>query len=286
MKKLHVFWHLPAALVLGLGLGLLISWVIAPVEITDTAPSLLRTDFKDEYRALIAAAYASTGDLAQAKSRLETVNDADPIAALEMQAQRSLAAGDSPQSLENIAALAADLDYEVSSTQVTATSTRFITQTPRPPPQTGTPPTPTVTSTPEAATATLTPIPINTRTPRFTPTASLTPGAPYILQTQDEICSTNISEALLMVYVSDASQKAVSGAEIIIEWAGQEEHFFTGLKPELGDGYADYTMDPNQSYAVRLADGSVAVTELSPPPCKDDDGNPYWGSLRLRFPQP
>lgn len=286
MKNPRDLWHLPAALVLGLGLGLLISWVIAPLEITDTAPSLLRTDFKDEYRALIAAAYASTGDLAQANTRLETLNDAGSIAALEMQAQRELAAGDSPQSLENIAALAADLAYEVNAAQVTATSTRFITQTPRPPTQTGTPPTPTTTPTPEAATATLTPIPVNTRTPRFTPSASPTPGAPYILQTQDEICSANISEALLMVYVSDASQKALPGAEIIIEWDGQEEHFFTGLKPELGEGYADYAMDPNQSYAMRLAAGSVAVTELSPPPCTDDEGNAYWGSIRLRFQQP
>lgn len=286
MKKLRDLWHLPLALALGLGLGLAISWIIAPLEVTDTNPSLLRDDFKIEYRSLVAAAYLSTGDLARAKERLAPLNDADIIAALERQAQRELAEGANTVFVNPVAKLAADLSNEVASTQVTATSTRFLTQTPRPPTATGTPPTPTITETPEAATATLTPIPQNTRTPRFTSTPSQTPGAPYLLQTQDEICSTNISEALLMIYVNDASQKAISGVEVIVEWDEEEEHFFTGLKPELGEGYADFAMDPAQSYAVHLANGSSVATNLSAPPCTDDDGNAYWGSIRLRFQRP
>ncbi|MBT3188295.1 MAG: hypothetical protein HN736_12275 [Anaerolineae bacterium] len=283
MKKIPAPWHLIIGLILGLGLGLVISWGIAPVETTDAPPSLLRSDFKDKYRALIAYAYASTDDFDRAKDRLASLNDSNSIEALQSQAQRALADDASPESVDALAALAADLEYETIATQITATSTRFFTQTPRASTQTGTPSTPSPT---EAATLTLTPIPINTRTPPATTEASLTPGAPYILQTQDEICSTNISEGLMMVYVSDASQKAVSGVEIIIEWDGNEEHFFTGLKPELGNGYADFTMDTNRSYSLRLAAGSTATTELSAPPCQDDDGNHYWGSLRLRFQQP
>ena len=286
MKKILDSWHLLAGIILGLGLGLLISWVIAPVELTDAPPSLLRTDFKDGYRALIASAYASTGDLERAEERLVILNDPDIITALESQAERSLTNGKSPESLEALIVLAAALKGESSTVQVTNTPIPFHTETPSLPTQTGTPPTPTTTSTPEAATATLTPIPINTRTPRATTVASLTPGAPYILATQDEICSTNISEGLLMVYVSDSSKKAVAGAEIIIEWDGKEEHFFTGLKPELGNGYADFAMDENKSYSLRLEAGSVAISGLGAPPCQDDDGNHYWGSMRLRFEQP
>lgn len=287
MKRIRAPWHLLLGLILGLGLGLVISWVLAPVEYTDAPPSLLRTDFKDGYRALIASAYASTGDLDRAKERLATLNDANSITALESQAQRALAEGNSPKSLDALAALAADLADQVSATQITATSTRFLTQTPRLPTQTGTPPTPTEDkSTPEPAIATLTPIPIYTRTPRATREASPTPGAPYVLQTKDEICSVNISEGLLMVYVSDASQKALPGVEIIVEWDGNEEHFFTGLKPELGNGYADFAMETNKSYSLHLALGSSAVTNLSAPPCQNKDGNHYWGSLRLKFEQP
>ena len=143
-----------------------------------------------------------------------------------------------------------------------------------------------VNTTPEAPISTPTEVPIYTRTPAATTTAIPTVGAPYILITQDEICSTNISEGLLMVYVSDAAQKPVPGAEVIIEWDGNEEHFFTGLKPELGDGYADFLMEPNRSYALRLAVGSTATGGLSAPPCQDSNGNHYWGSLRLKFQQP
>ncbi|MCP4139233.1 MAG: hypothetical protein GY755_02890 [Chloroflexi bacterium] len=286
MKKILTFWHLLAGLLLGFGLGLAISWIIAPLELTDAPPSLLRTDFKDGYRALIASAYASTGDLERAEERLATLNDPDIITALENQTNRTSTNEDSPESLETLNALVIALKGESPAKQITNTPTPFYTQTPQLPTKTGTPATPTITFTPEAATATLTPIPINTRTPRATTEASLTPSTPYILATQDELCSTNISEGLLMVYVSDASKKAVPGAEIIVEWDGKEEHFFTGLKPELGNGYADFAMEANKSYALRLAAGSVAVSGLGAPPCQDDDGNHYWGSIRLRFEQP
>ena len=287
MKTERVPWHLLVALALGLGLGLLISWVIAPTAYTDTPPSQLRSDFKDGYRSIIAAAYASTGDLERAKERLSTLNDADTIIALESQAQRTLAEEDAPESFDALAALAADLAHEISATQVTATSTKFLTQTPRVSLPTGTVATPTEdNSTPEPASATLTPIPFNTRTPRATREASPTPRAPFILQTQDAICSTNISEGLLMVFVSTSSQKALPGVEIIVSWNGNEEHFFTGVKPELGNGYADFAMVPNQNYSLRLATGSTAVSGLSIPSCENEDGNQYWGSLRLKFEQP
>jgi len=287
MKMDKIPWHLLAGLILGLGLGLLISWVIAPIEYIDAPPSLLRSDFKDEYRSLIAAAYASTGDLERAENRLATLGDANSIGALESQAQRAVASGEGFASRNAIAELAADLAQKNVSIQVSATSTRFLTQTPLPPTLTGTPPTPTkIKATPEPATVTLTPVPVFTRTPRSTATASPTPGAPYMLQSQDEVCSTNISEGLLMVYVSNAAKKAVPGIEIIVEHDGGEEHFFTGLKPELGHGYADYAMDTSKIYTLRLATGSSAVMGLSAPPCQDKNGDHYWGSLRLRFLQP
>ena len=89
-----------------------------------------------------------------------------------------------------------------------------------------------------------------------------------------------------MIYVSDASQKAVPGVEVIVSWDGNEEHFFTGLKPELGDGYADFSMDPSRSYSARLVNGGAGTFNLSAPPCQDDEGNHYWGSIRLRFQEP
>ena len=287
MKMDKIPWQLLAGLILGLGLGLLISWVIAPIEYIDAPLSILRSDFKDDYRSLIASAYASTSDLGRAEKRLATLGDANSIDLLESQAQRALASGEPSASRNAIAELAADLAQKKVSNLVTATSTRFLTQTSLPPTPTGTPPTPTkIIATSEPATATLTPVPIYTRTPRSTTTASPTAGAPFMLLSQDEICSTNISEGLLMVYVSDSAQNSISGVEIIVERDGDEEHFFTGLKPELGHGYADYAMDASQRYSLHLAAGSTAVSELIAPPCQDSNGDHYWGSIRLRFQQP
>jgi len=285
MKKILNSWHLLGGLILGVGLGLVISWVLLPQATTKAVPSMLQNDFKDSYRSLIAVAYASTGDLPRAKSRLSALGDVDMVGAIESQAQRALAEGDSPESLEALAILAVNLRKETALTQITATATEFLTQ-PSHISTIGTSSTPTIAFIDDEAVATVTPIPFFTRTPIATTEASPTARAPYILKTQDEICSTNISEALLMVFVSDASQKELSGVEIIISWDGNEEHFFTGLKPELNRGYADFMMEPNQNYSLRLAAGSTAASNLSAPACQDEDGHHYWGSLRLKFEQP
>ena len=56
-------WDILFALLVGLGAGLVYAWMIAPRGATDTQPRTLRADFKDQYRSLIAAAYAATGNL-------------------------------------------------------------------------------------------------------------------------------------------------------------------------------------------------------------------------------
>lgn len=291
MNMERIPWHLLIGLALGIGLGLVISWGIAPAAYTNTTPSTLRNNFKDSYRALIASAYTSTNDLERAQNRLTALEDENPVEALTIQAQRELATGDLQQS-EALAGLAAALQTDgepVTATKPTntepadqplrATSTVTLivpnhdaTREPK--------------STPDIPISTPTDVPLSTRTPAPTSTPIPTIGAPYVLVTQDEVCSENISEGLLMVFVSDARQNPIPGVEVVVEWGGNEEHFYTGLKPELGRGYADFSMQPNQSYSLRLATGSTAVANLSAPACQDQDGNHYWGSLRLRFQQP
>ncbi len=102
-------WLLLLLLVLGVGLGLLYAWVISPVKYVDTTPDSLRADFKDRFRSSIAAAYAATGNLDRARARLEQFGDPNSIEALNAQAQRMLAAGDSYGSVEQVAQLAVDL---------------------------------------------------------------------------------------------------------------------------------------------------------------------------------
>jgi hypothetical protein len=76
------------------------------------------------------------------------------------------------------------------------------------------------------------------------------------------------------------------GIKIVITWDGGEEGFFTGLKPELGDGYADYLMTPNITYTVQLASGSDVATGVSAPTCQASDGGTFLGGIKLTFQRP
>jgi hypothetical protein len=82
-------WYLLTGLVIGIGLGVLYGWVIAPRAYT--VPGALRLDQKDHYRLMTALAYQSDADLVRAKARLKLLNDADPVRILVEQARRTLA---------------------------------------------------------------------------------------------------------------------------------------------------------------------------------------------------
>jgi hypothetical protein len=101
-----------------------------------------------------------------------------------------------------------------------------------------------------------------------------------------EVCNPIIGEPQLQIFVSNAAGIGIPGVEIIITWGDSEEHFFTGLKPDIDIGYADYTMNPEISYTLQVADGGEIISNLLAPQCTDGDGDVYWGSLRLIFSHP
>ena len=270
-------WYLLTGLLIGLVLGLLVAWVLAPVEYVDTAPASLRPDFKDQYRSVIASAYLVTSDLGRAQSRLSLLSDVDPLQALTLQAQNALAAGDPDGSAYALARLADALKQSPNEASLSPTPVlnASLTQSP-------------------AGGATLTPTrrpnailtPIYTPTPRPTRTPTPTVGAAFVVVAPESVCDLNLSEGLMQIEVKDVAGQPIPGVEIIISWEDGEEHIFTGLKPELGNGYADFVMKPNVGYSVQLASGSQLVTNLSAPSCQTDSGDSYRGSIRLLFQQP
>jgi hypothetical protein len=278
-------WYLLTGLLIGLALGLLVAWVISPVEYVDTAPASLRADFKEGYRSMIASAYLATGDLGRAQSRLSLLGDADPEQALTLQAQSALASGDPDGSAYALTRLADALKQSPNEASLSPTPELIASITQSPPGSA------TITPTHRPSSA-LTPIYILTPRPTRTPTPTV--GAAFVLVSQENVCDVNLSEGLLQVEVQDAAGQPVPGAEIIIFWEGGEEHIFTGLKPELGNGYADFIMTPNIVYTVQLArwDGSSIaaqhqpVTNLTAPSCPTDGGDSYHGGIRLLFQQP
>lgn len=288
MKNRRFLWEWLIALVLGFGLGLGYAWVISPVEYVDAEPQVLRADFKDRFRAVAAAAYASNGDLDRARARLSLLGDPDPAQALAAQAQRMVAAGEPLEAVQPVALLASALQGEVAGnppTEIIPTNSPEPTQ---PAVTTSTDSTlvPGTTQPIIEAEPTSTPIPVVTATsrPTLAPTATL--GAPFQLVGQDTICEPELAEGLLQIVVTNATRKQIPGAEIIVSWSDGEEHIFTGLKPELGHGYADYQMSPDVIYSVRMADGGTPATDITPPACTATDDGIYPGGMRITFQQP
>ena len=265
----HGYWYLLTAALIGLGLGLIYAWVLSPVKYVDAAPASLRADFKDQYRLLIASSYIATGDLGRAQARLALLKDADPAQALNAQAQRLLLAGD-PNHASTVLMMLAN------AIQPTAASP---TAPPFPPPASTA-----LTPTGAATSATLTANSSPTPHPSATPTS--TPGAPFAVTTQEKVCDPNLKSGLLQVEVRDAAGRGVPGVGILITWNDGQEEFFTGFKPQLGDGYADFTMAPQVVYSVQLASNSSQATGLSAPDCSGQAGATYLGGLHLVFQQP
>lgn len=272
------------ALALGFGLGATYAWLISPLRIADDSPRALRADFKDRFRAAIAAAYASTGDLERARARLALLGDPDPAQALTAQAQRMLAAGESLESVRQVALLASILQgQQIAPSPLASPTSNATLSSPLPVEATFTPEPALLSTDTQPAGASLPPA---TSTPRPTRTPTATLGAPYQLVGQDTLCDPDLTEGLLQVIVINAVRRPVPGAEIIVAWSSGEEHFFTGLKPELGNGYADFVMTPQTIYSVRMADGGATASDLSAPVCTATDGSSYYGGLRITFQQP
>ncbi len=280
-------WEWLIAIVVGFSLGLLYAWVISPIRYIDTTPNTLRADFKDQFRIAIAAAYASTHDLGRAKARLALLGDSDSDQALIAQAQRMLAAGESIDVVQQVAQLAANLLGGVAQIQPSATATATVSQKTAIPTAAATG---SATDTPiipvESPTIESTPAIVFTPTPRPTHTPVPTPGAPYILVAQDTVCNSNLTDGLMQITVVDKHNHQIPGVEIIIAWSGGEEHFFTGLKPEIANGYADYIMQAGISYTVRVGESGTPTPNLTAANCTDSGGQIFTGGLHLTFQQP
>jgi hypothetical protein len=164
--------------------------------------------------------------------------------------------------------------------EFTPTATNTITPTATTTPTLG--PTNTASPTPRD---TNTPEPTRTPLPTRTPTPTLAP--PFVLDNQIQVCNPNLAESQIQVFINNAAGQGVPGVEIIITWDGGQETFFTGLKPEIDVGYADYVMTPEEVYTLQVSGGGQLISGLTSPECEDSStGQRYWGSWRMIFKHP
>jgi len=291
-------WDILLALLIGLVIGVAYAWVVSPLHLVDTQPSTLRADFKDQFRIAIAASYAANGNLPRAQARLALLNDGNPAETLSAQAQRTIASGQFTQA-DQLAALAfaiengsEPLEPAVSPTVGNFQSVPTNEQIAQEPTITAFPSpeeipfqpteTPSSIETPFIVTQTN----LGTATPRPTRTPIPTIGAPFKLISIDTVCDPNLPERLLQVIVLNSNRRQMAGVKILVTWDTGGEDFFTGLKPELGNGYADFVMFPDTNHAVQLAQGSEIATDLVPSDCQTPSGEAYLGGYKLTFQQP
>ena len=96
-------------LVVGLGAGLYVGWVVSPVEYTDTDPASLAQIYKDDYVLIIATRYAGDGNLETARAGLQTLGFAEAGADVVDVAQRFIATRQPESDIRRLVALAAGL---------------------------------------------------------------------------------------------------------------------------------------------------------------------------------
>ncbi|MEP6895577.1 MAG: hypothetical protein ABI986_08215 [Chloroflexota bacterium] len=278
-------------LLFGLGLGLAYSWLIAPLQVVDADPIALRADFKDNYRSAIAAAYAATGNLPRARARLALIGDTNSIDTLNAQAQRVIANGEFKQA-DQLVALASALENGTSQVALPTSTVENIVPVITESTSTLPPPPPDIplefTETPQATETQNvdTQVIVSTATPRPTRTLVPTVGVPFKLIAQDTVCDNTLPDGLLQVFIFNSKHRQIAGAKLIITWDNGEEQFFTGLKPEVGNGYADYSMSPDITYTLRLATGSDIASGLIAPTCQTPTGETFLGGIKLAFQQP
>jgi len=300
--KLRHWLFLVLGCALGLALGLFITWQVWPVEYYDIDPVDLRSEHKDDYVVMVAAAYAQDGDLELAALRLDELGFEDAKQVVVGLFQRHREAGYEGES-RTLARLAYDLGVEdvallpyiegptatpetIASPTITPTleATAVPTATEPVPEPTAAPtepppeasPTPTETSQPPTPTATEPP-PEETSTP-------LPPGeySFQVVEQEDLGCSSEGAGDYILVYVQDEEDRGLAGVQIMVAGPEGEELFFTGMKPEVDPGFADFRVTTAGAYAVQVVDGTSQTAEglMFDDGCPAD--NPYH-SRRVTF---
>jgi len=231
------------SLAIGIAAGLVITWVLVPLDFKNANPADLRSAIKEDYIRMISLAYEADGDVALAQRRLATLRLANPAQTFATLIERERRSASEPTLQDALIHLGHALGYPLP----------YTTLRPTPLPRHSTVITITVVATPPP------------RIPNF-----------KLVEYAQLSCMDEPEGARLRFYVRDAAGRDLPN--IAIEIRGKEtiETVYTGLKPEYGAGYADYAVAPG-TYAVTILNSQTeTISNLvigdKPTNCSADRG--------------
>lgn len=279
---------LAVGLALGLAAGLIYTWVLHPVEFYDTYPPLMREDFRSDWIRMTGLAYGSDGDLARAHLRLQSLSRDEIQRALAQTLDAAVTSGRPLPALQRLAALAREYGVESAAVRIYTSEEVLLPPTPPTHTPTATPAAPTPTAT--ALPSTSTPEPTLTQIPHvILPTPTPLPP-PYSITQTLESCLPEPRIAIsltrsLTVTVRGREQRQIvglPGREIWLLWPGGADRAFTGLRPAQGLGYADFVVEPQQTYNLYIQTPTGApVATLKVEACAVGEGSGGWSSWLL-----
>jgi hypothetical protein len=266
-------------LLAGLAAGLFYAWFVNPVNFVNISPDQLRVEDQREYVLLVAEAYMQDNDLEHAQDRLRRLGMRDPVAWVALQADDALLTGAPADRVRALTTLAEALGAEPMAAEVFSG-----TSAPTSPPAAPAEPSPTFEGmpSPTSAAASVTASPAQTAgVPTATP--DLFPETDLSLSAREILCEDEIPGGQIQVWAFDGAGRGIPAIEIRVAWDGGEETFFTGLKPAISPGYADFQMEAGREYTVTLVGLAEPVVGIESAACTTPSGDTTIPTYRLTF---
>lgn len=267
----------------GIAAGLYYAWNIDPVEEVNVAPWQLTEADRNAYLVAIMLQYNLDGDLGRTIQRLVDLKlpGTDPIQAVANIAC-DLARSGYVNSASGVRAVRSMMNFYQGQGKA-GCADNLIPADIRDVPEVVQVVLPTSTPQPPASktpTPPVTPQATDTSLPGFTPSA--TPQRAFELIRRRTFCDLNNS-AVIEVRVVDFNGQEIPGQPVLVRWNGGESRFFTGLKPERGQGYADFQMEPGMSYIIEMPGLSDPSTPILADTCTVEGGDQTTTSYEIVF---
>lgn len=260
---------------LGLGGGFYLAWEVLPPPPRGASPADLAPPYQDLWVVLAAYADQLEGDPATLRRRLDALAWPDLPERMSALVERGLLENWPPELVRALARVAQQVGAR-SPVLIVVLATPVPTR-PLPSPTLIPTSSPTPTATPTSypsptPSPTQEPSPTPSSAPSGTPTSTPTPSVPYVAE-QRSLCE---SQPLLRIRVFSPDGRERAGVRLWVKGPRGMETLLTGLKPGMGEGYADVRMEPQGVYQIGVESPEPVLSEWVARPCVNPEGGNGW----------